>query len=89
MALGATTRQAVITASAPGAALAAIGVAIGLLGARLMATVMRSLVWGVSVGDPLTFAMAGGAVLLVALVATLVPALRIVRLNPIRALRSA
>jgi predicted permease len=89
MALGATTRQAVTVAAAPGAALAAIGVAIGLLGARLMATVMRSLVWGVSVGDPLTFAMAGGAVLLVALVATLVPALRIVRLNPIRALRSA
>lgn len=89
LALGATTRQAVTVAAAPGAALAAIGVAIGLLGARLMATVMRSLVWGVSVGDPLTFAMAGGAVLLVALVATLVPALRIVRLNPIRALRTS
>jgi ABC-type lipoprotein release transport system permease subunit len=35
----------------------------------------------------MTFAMAAGAVLGVAAIATLVPALRIARLNPIRALR--
>lgn len=88
MALGATARQAVAAAAAPGAALGAVGVALGLLGARLAATTMRSLVWGVSVGDPMTFAVAAAIVFLVALVATIVPALRIVRLNPIRALRA-
>jgi ABC-type antimicrobial peptide transport system permease subunit len=37
----------------------------------------------------LTFSVAAGVVMLVAVVATLVPALRIVRLNPIKALRQA
>ena len=68
---------------------AVVGVGIGSLAARLAATTMRHLVWGVSVNDPLTFAARGG---------------RRVRgrgrrdarsgaadraLNPIRALRSA
>ncbi len=87
MALGATTRQAIAVAAAPGAALAAIGVALGLVTARLGAGVMSSLVFGVSVNDPATFALAGGVVFAVALIATLIPVLRIVRLNPIRALR--
>ena len=49
---------------------------------------MQSLVWNVSVGDPATFSLAAGAVFLVALAATLTPALRILRLNPVRALRT-
>ena len=48
---------------------------------------MEHLVWGVTVGDPMTFAMAAGAVLGVAAVATFVPALRIARLNLIHTLR--
>jgi ABC-type antimicrobial peptide transport system permease subunit len=89
MALGATARQAILFAAAPGAALAAIGVAVGLVAARLGATVMRSLVLGVTVNDPATFALAGGAVFVVALIATLAPVLRIVRLDPTRALRQS
>ena len=50
---------------------------------------MQQFVWGVSIGDPLTFAVTAGVVFATAVVATLVPALRIVRLNPIRALRQA
>ena len=50
---------------------------------------MSHLVWGVSVNDPLTFALAAGTVLLVAVMATLVPAVRIARVNPIKALRQA
>ena len=48
---------------------------------------MRRLVWGVSVADPLTYALAIATVLAVAVIATLVPTLRVTRLNPIRALR--
>ena len=48
---------------------------------------MQHLVWGVSVADPLTFTVAIGTVLAVTAVAVIVPALRIVRLNPIKALR--
>jgi putative ABC transport system permease protein len=87
IALGATSRQAIIAAAAPGIALAVAGVAIGLAAARLVATTLRHLVWGVSIMDPMTFGGAALSVLAVALVAAFVPALRIARLNPIRALR--
>jgi predicted permease len=88
MALGASSRQAMASAALPGLALALVGVLIGGVAARLAASSLRHLVWGVSVADPLTFAAAIGAVLAVAAIAALIPALRIVRLNPIRALRS-
>jgi putative ABC transport system permease protein len=88
IALGATRERTIVEAAAPGLVLAAIGVGTGLIVARAAATVMRSLVWGVSVNDPLTFATAGAIVFGVAIVATLVPALRLVTLNPIGALRS-
>jgi len=89
LALGATPQQAIVAAALPGFALAAAGVAIGGVAARLGASTMRHLVWGVAVADPLTFVLAIGTVLAVAAIAALVPALRIVRLNPIRALREA
>jgi hypothetical protein len=44
-------------------------------------------VFGVSVTDPATYAIAAGTVLVVTIVATLMPALRIVRVNPLTALR--
>ena len=67
--------------------LAVAGVGIGALAARLAATTLRHLVWGISVNDPLTFGLAAAVVLVVTVVATLVPAVRIARLNPITALR--
>jgi predicted permease len=88
LALGATTLQAVAAAAAPGFALAAVGVVIGVVAARATAVTLRHLVWGISVADPATFLVAGATVLGVAALAALVPALRIVRLNPIRALRA-
>jgi predicted permease len=89
LALGASTQQAVVAAAAPGIGLGVAGIAIGLVAARLGSTVMRHLVWGVSAADPLTYAGAAAVVLAAAAVATLVPALRIVRLNPLRALRNS
>jgi predicted permease len=88
LALGASSRQVIAAAALPGMVLAAAGIALGAAAARLGASALRHLVWGVSVGDPLTFAAAIGTVLGVAAIAVLVPALRIARLKPIRALRS-
>jgi hypothetical protein len=88
MALGASSRQAVLSAARPGLTLAVAGVVLGSIAARLGVSTLQQLVWGVSLADPLTFIVAIAAVLGVAAIATLVPALRIVRLNPIRALRS-
>jgi hypothetical protein len=87
MALGATTTRASAAAAAPGITLAVIGIAIGLVAARGAVTMLRHFLWGVNESDPLTFASAAAAVFVVAVIAVTVPALRIVRLNPIRALR--
>ncbi|HEY6210954.1 MAG TPA: ABC transporter permease [Vicinamibacterales bacterium] len=89
MALGATAARASVAAATPGITLAAIGIVIGLAAARGVSTLLRHFLWGVTVGDPVTFASAAGIVFAIAVVAVVVPALRIVRLNPIRALRSS
>src|SRR5262249_5676534 len=83
LALGATSMRVVAAAAAPGFALAAAGVVVGLAAARATAVTLRHLVWGISIADPFTFGVAGATVLAVAAFAALVPALRIVRLNPI------
>jgi ABC-type lipoprotein release transport system permease subunit len=55
-----------------------------LLGVRALASMM----YGVSIFDIPTFLMAGAAVMLVAIVATLIPASRAARIDPVTALRS-
>jgi len=54
----------------------------------LLQHLVRRLVWGVSVTDSTTFVLAAAVVLLVAVAAAVVPAGRIARMNPVRALRT-
>jgi ABC-type antimicrobial peptide transport system permease subunit len=89
IALGASTRRAIASAALPGASMASLGVMLGLIAARGVAQLLQRLVWGVSVTDPTTFVLSAAVVLLVALIAAVVPALRIARMNPVRALRTA
>jgi len=89
IALGATPAETVRVAARPGVVFGAVGLLVGLALARAGSSVLEHLVWGVSVGDPLTYAGEAAAVLVVALVATLVPSLKILRVNPIRALRQS
>jgi hypothetical protein len=63
------------------------GIAVGTLGALAAARVMESLVFGVSASDPLTLAGVGASLVLVALIASLVPAYRALRLDPVKVLR--
>lgn len=88
MALGATPIRTLASAALPGLALGGLGVAIGVALARAGARTMAHLVWGVSVNDPLTFGLAAATVVATAVGATLAPSLKILRLNPVRALRS-
>jgi len=53
-----------------------------------VANLMRSQLFGVPAGDPLTYLLIGGLLLVVALVASAVPAIRAARIDPIRALKS-
>ena len=88
MALGATSGETIRKAAMPGITLAAIGLAIGSGAAFLMSGVLRSLLWGVAANDPLTFAAVVIVLLLVATAASVFPALRVRRLDPVSLLRA-
>jgi len=68
---------------------AGAGLVAGLAGAVGVARAMSSLVFGISALDPLTFTVAGLALLPAAALASLVPALRAARVEPTTALRDS
>ena len=70
-----------------GLRLALIGIAIGLAAALALTRLLQSLLYGVGAYDPLTFFGVTGALLLVALAASVIPARRAMRVAPITALR--
>jgi putative ABC transport system permease protein len=70
-----------------GATLGIIGVCVGLAGAVAFTRTLRGFVYGVSTLDPATFAAVSVLLVLVACIASVVPAVRAVRLNPTTALR--
>jgi predicted permease len=88
LALGATVRQAVQAAAMPGIALAAAGCAAGAGIVLAVVHWMRSLIWGVSATDARTFWGMAVLLLAVASAASLIPALRVTRLNSADVLRS-
>lgn len=63
------------------------GIAIGLAGAYLLRATLGSLLFGVSSTDALTFAALPLLLAVVAVLASLVPALRATRADPLTALR--
>jgi putative ABC transport system permease protein len=70
------------------AKLAIAGCAIGLLGAAAASNLLRSLLFGVSPFDPVVLVLAAIFVLLLALVASLLPAQRAASIDPMKALRA-
>ena len=67
--------------------LTALGVAIGLAGAFMVARFLTSLLFGVGTHDPITFLGVALLLILVALIAAYVPAQRAMRVDPMVALR--
>lgn len=88
LALGASARQAITAVVVPGLVLAVIGVALGAGAALAVARLLQSFVWGVTPSDPATFAGVVVVLLGIALVASLMPALRVLRLDPAITLRA-
>ncbi len=87
MALGAPRLSVVRRFLARGLRLGAIGATIGVVAALGVSRLLGSVVFGISATDPVSFAQALALVLGIVLVATLVPAWRAARTNPLAALR--
>ncbi len=88
VALGATARQVVAPIVREGLALAGLGVAIGLAASLAVTRVLSAFLFGVSATDPLTFLGVSVLLLGVALVASVVPARRALKVDPVTALRA-
>jgi putative ABC transport system permease protein len=87
IALGATTRDVLAIVFGGTARILAAGIVVGLLGAIAMGRSISALLFGVRPTDPLTFAAAAAVLAVTAAVATMIPAFRASRVDPIVALR--
>jgi putative ABC transport system permease protein len=87
VALGARTAHILSTIVGQAALVTAAGIAAGVAGALALARSMATLVFGVSTRDPLTFVAVPLVLAIVAAIATVVPARRAARVDPMLALR--
>jgi predicted permease len=87
MALGASNQDVVQMILADGLKPILLGVVLGLAAAFALSRVVASLIYGVRATDPLTFAAVALLLLLVGILATVIPAYRATRIEPVRILR--
>jgi predicted permease len=87
MALGAQKSDVLKMVIGEGTQLAAIGIGIGLVLAVPLMRIISRLLFGVNAADPVTFATTSLVILLVALTASYLPALKAIRVDPLAALR--
>jgi ABC-type antimicrobial peptide transport system permease subunit len=87
MALGAQRADVLGLFLKQGMGLVLLGLGLGLFGAFALSRVMTSLLFGVSAGDPMTFAGVSLLLSLIALLACYFPARRAARIDPLVALR--
>jgi predicted permease len=68
--------------------LAAVGLALGMAGSRVLSSALGSLLFGITTGDPVTFIEVGALLIAVAAIAGYIPAWKASRMDPMVALRS-
>ena len=88
MALGAAHGRVLALVVTQGLRLAGLGLAIGVGFALALSGVLRSLLFGVTATDPLTYAAVAAALGAIALCACWLPARRAARVDPVVALRA-
>ena len=88
MALGATSRGILRAVLKESAGIAAMGVAIGIVGAIAVGEFLRGMLFGVGATDAGVLASVSAILGVVAMIATLVPARRASRVDPLSAIRA-
>ncbi len=88
LAIGAGRGQVLRMVLRNGLALSLTGVVLGLAAAALVTRLIAGLLHGVTPGDPITFAGVGLGLAAVAALASLVPAIRATRVDPVVALKA-
>jgi ABC-type antimicrobial peptide transport system permease subunit len=87
MALGARQVNVLALVFRQGLTLAAVGIAVGILGAFALTHLLSTLLYSVTPTDPVTFATAPAILFVVAALACWIPARRAARIDPMLALR--
>ncbi len=87
MAVGAEPRQVLVPLLGKILVLIAVGMAVGIAFSLATTGYLASQLFGVSATDPLTFLLSAGALIVVAAVASYIPAIRATRIDPMVALR--
>ncbi len=87
MALGAVDRDVLRLIIGQGMKLALIGLALGLSASLALTRLMKSLIFGVSATDPMTFGLVSLSLVAVVLLACWIPARRATKVDPMIALR--
>ena len=88
VALGARPVEVLRTVAGRGIALAVVGIAVGLGAAAASASLLQAVLFDTSAADPATFAVIAVVFLAVASAASVLPARRALRIDPVEALRS-
>src|SRR5262249_46673226 len=87
MAMGARAHEVVAFVMREGIMIAILGIVLGCVGSFSLTRAMARLLYGVTSTDPATFAAVAGMLLAVAAAATVIPARRAARVDPVLALR--
>ena len=87
MALGAPGMKVLTQVIQEGLVVSAIGVAVGIAGSMALSSSFETMVFGIEPTDPFTYAGVVGVLLATAVGASLIPALRASRVDPMVALR--
>jgi ABC-type antimicrobial peptide transport system permease subunit len=88
VAIGADRGRVLRMVLGSGFTLAAVGIVTGLIAALALTRLLSGLLHGVTAADPLTFVSVAAGLFTVALLASLAPAWRATRVDPVVALKS-
>ena len=87
MALGADRRSVFRLVAADGVRLALLGIALGVAGSLVVGRSLTTLLYAVTPADPAVIALTAAGLFVVALGATMIPARRATRVEPLSAIR--